>query len=210
MKDVNGIWLPDHEQHLLEYAAKGDNGKWTYQLHKLLEAYKYSKGTTLAIDVGGHCGLWSKELVKLFDNVVAFEPVQEHRECYVKNVKANNYTLHPVALGEKEGTCSIHTSKGSSGDSWVDGTGDIPVKTLDSFNLDPDFIKLDCEGYEYFALKGGEEMLKRAKPCIIVEQKPGKAKNFGLKETQAVTYLLSLGAKLRGSIAGDYILSWDE
>lgn len=162
----------------------------------------------LAIDVGGHCGLWSKEMTRLFDRVVAFEPVQEHRECFVKNVQGN-YQLEPCALGEKEDLISIHTSKGSSGDSWVEGKGDIPVKLLDSFDLDPDFIKLDCEGYEYFALKGGEEMLKRCKPCVIVEQKPGRAQKFGLKETQAVTYLQSLGAKLRGEIAGDFILSWD-
>jgi FkbM family methyltransferase len=152
--------------------------------------------------------LWSKELTTLFDEVVAFEPVQEHRDCYVLNVKGN-YTLHPCALGEKEDMISIHTSQGSSGDSWVEGKGDIPVKLLDTFNLNPDFIKLDCEGYEYFALKGGEEMLKRCKPCVIVEQKPGRAQKFGLEETQAVTYLQSLGAKLRKEISGDFILSWD-
>lgn len=167
-------------------------------------------GIELAIDVGGHCGLWSKELVKIFDNVVAFEPVADHRACYVKNVKADNYTLHPVALGDKEDSISIHTSIGSSGDSWVDGKGDIPVKLLDTYNLNPDFIKLDCEGFEYFALKGGEEMLKRSRPCVIVEQKPGRAKKFGLKDTQAVTYLESLGAKLRKEISGDFILSWED
>ena len=210
MKEVNGIWLPDHESHLEHYAKAGEYGRWTYQGHKLLEALNWVNGIELAIDVGGHCGLWSKELVKIFDNVVAFEPVADHRACYVKNVKADNYTLHPVALGDKEDFISIHTSIGSSGDSWVDGKGDIPVKLLDTYNLDPDFIKLDCEGFEYFALKGGEEMLKRSKPCVIVEQKPGRAKKFGLKDTQAVAYLESLGAKLRKEISGDFILSWED
>lgn len=210
MKELNGIWVPDHEVHLELYAKQGEYGKWTYQGHKLLAALEYVKGLGLAIDVGGHCGLWSKELVKIFDNVAAFEPVAEHRECYVKNVKTNNYALHPVALGDKEEFISIHTNLGSSGDSWVEGKGDIPVKLLDDYNLTPDFIKLDCEGYEYFALKGGEEMLKRSHPCVIVEQKPGRAQKFGLHETQAVTYLQSLGAKLRKEMAGDYILSWDD
>jgi FkbM family methyltransferase len=208
MKNVNGIWLPDHEQHLELYARNGEYGRWTYQGHKLLAALDWVKGLNLAIDVGGHCGLWSKELVKIFDQVVAFEPVAEHRACFEKNVQGN-YVLHPVALGNEQGKVAIHTSNGSSGDSWVEGDGDIPVALLDSYNFNPDFIKLDCEGYEYFALKGGEEMLKRCKPCVIVEQKPGRAKKFGLKETQAVTYLESLGAKRRKEISGDYILSWD-
>lgn len=209
MKEVNGIWLPDHEEHLEQYAKQGEYGRWTYQGHKLLAALEYVKGIKLAVDVGGHCGLWSKELVKIFDEVVAFEPVQEHRDCYQKNVNGN-YKLHPVALGMEKASISIRTSNGSSGDSWVDGKGDIPVELLDDYNLNPDFIKLDCEGYEYFALKGGEEMLKRAQPCVIVEQKPGRAQKFGLKETQAVTYLESLGAKLRKEISGDFILSWDD
>ena len=210
MRNLNGIWLPDHETHLEHYAALGPYGKWTYQAHKMLAALEYSKGLACAIDVGGHCGLWSKELVKIFDHVIAFEPVAEHRECYRLNV-VGNYTLHECALGEKVGTCKIHTSHGSSGDSWVDGEGDIPLKTLDSFDIEHvDFMKLDCEGYELFALKGGESLINRCRPTIIVEQKPRRGKKFGLKDTAAVDYLQSLGAKLRKEISGDYILSWDK
>jgi FkbM family methyltransferase len=208
LKNVNGIWLPDHETHLEKWAAIGKHGKWTYQANKMVDALGYVKNCKQAVDIGGHCGLWSKELVKMFDEVHAFEPVEEHRECFSLNV-GPNYHLHPVALGDKVGSINIHTSQGSSGDSWIDGEGDIPLHTLDSYNLSPDFIKLDCEGYEYYALKGGEETLLRCKPVVIVEQKPGRAQQFGLEETQAVTYLQSLGAKLRKEIVGDFILSWE-
>ena len=118
--------------------------------------------------------------------------------------------LHAFALGERDGSIAMHTSAGSSGDSWVDGAGDIPLRRLDDLNLqDVDFIKLDCEGGELMALRGGEETLKRCRPCIIVEQKPGRAQKFGLKETEAVDYLRGLGAQLRGVMSGDYILTWD-
>jgi hypothetical protein len=104
---------------------------------------------------------------------------------------------------------AIHTADSSSGDSWVNGEGDIPLKRLDSFDLhDVDFIKLDCEGFEVFALRGGEETLKRCHPVVCVEQKPGRAQKFGLQETEAVTYLQSLGAKLLHKMSGDYILGW--
>lgn len=207
MKDVNGIWLPDHEEHLEHYAKGHERGKWTYQANKLMAAYEYCRGDWLAIDVGGHCGLWSMNLVKMFDTTLAFEPVKEHRDCFEKNV-VGNCQLFPYALGEKEGTCKIHTTAGQSGDSWIDGEGDIPVKTLDSFGIvHADFIKLDCEGYELFALRGGEELIKRCKPVIIVEQKPGRGKKFGLKDTAAVDYLIGLGYELKKEISGDYILA---
>jgi FkbM family methyltransferase len=207
LREINGIWLPDHEQHLQDFAKLGPHGKWTYQFHKLEAALRYVRRAHLAVDVGGHCGLWSKELVKLFDKVIAFEPLQEHRDCFRLNV-SGNYDLHACALGESDGMVKIHTTPGQSGDSWVDGEGDIPLTTLDSFDLQGvDFIKLDCEGYELFALRGGEAMLKRDHPVIIVEQKPGRGKKFGLSDTAAVDYLISLGYELKQVISGDYILA---
>ena len=207
MKNVNGIWLPDHEKHLTQWAEHGVYGKWTYQSNKMIAALGFITGCKQAVDIGGHCGLWSKELIKIFDHVHAFEPMAAHRECFVENVP-ERYTLHPCALGEKAGHISLHSTEGSSGDTWINGEGQIPMLTLDSFNLSPDFIKLDCEGYEYFALKGGEETIKRCKPVIIVEQKPGNGQKYGVRETEAVTYLQSLGATLRGEMVGDFVLSW--
>jgi FkbM family methyltransferase len=203
LKNIRGIWLPDHEEHLLMFAT---HDGWSYQKHKLDAAVQLCKSKGLAIDIGGHCGLWSKHLVNIFDDVVAFEPVSAHRECYVKNVKGDNYTLHPVALGKEEGSVQIHTTEGSSGDSWVKGSGDIPMKLLDSFNLTPDFIKIDTEGFEYNILLGGEQTVRAHKPVIIVEQKPDKGSNFGLKDTAAVELLKSWGYEVKSSISGDYIM----
>jgi len=97
----------------------------------------------------------------------------------------------------------------------VDGEGDIPMRRLDEVDdmdlIGPrvDFVKLDCEGYELFALRGGAQLLARSRPCVMVEQKPGRATKFGLPATGAVDYLQSLGAKLRFELSGDFCLSWD-
>jgi len=205
MKCVEGVWLPDHEHHLLQYAKQEG---WTYQKHKLDAAMFFTPRRNLAVDIGGHCGLWSMHLVNLFDSVVAFEPVPAHRECYIKNVQGE-YKLHPYALGNKEDRVSIHFTEGSSGDSWVEKGDDVDVKTLDSFCLAPDFIKIDTEGFEYFILLGGEDTVRTHRPTIVVEQKPNKAKNFGLPDTQAVTLLESWGYRVRKVLSGDYILTPD-
>ena len=208
MKNVNGIWLPDHEEHLKGFAEGGPYGEWTYQKAKLDAAMEYVRGRKLAIDVGGHCGLWSKELVKLFTHVHAFEPVADHRDCFVRNVKGD-FTLYPFALGETDCMVSIKTMQGSSGDSWTIPGGSIEMKRLDDFDLAPDFIKLDCEGGELFVLRGAEKTLLKHRPAICVEQKPGKSKNFALpSDIEAVHYLTRLGYQVRKVISGDYLLDF--
>lgn len=204
MKCVAGIWLPDHEQHLLHYAV---GPGWKYQDHKLAHALEYVKSWKRAIDIGAHVGLWAMNLVERFDHVESFEPVKEHRDCFEKNVIGAN--LYPYALAEKEKKLGIRIDQGSSGDAHVSGEGDIEAKTLDSFGFeDVGFIKIDCEGYELFVLQGARETLLRCKPALVVEQKPRKAKKYGLEDTAAVKYLQKMGAKLRLEIAGDYIMSW--
>ena len=219
MKQHRGIWLPDHEEHLVgqlndhrNQDPKDPTAMPVYQRRKQILAMKYVKQHRTAVDIGAHCGLWSMNLVPLFNHVNSFEPVDEHRECFVRNVtpRGTNYTLHGIALGAKEQAIRIQTVRGSSGDSHVELGGDIPMKTLDSFELeDVDFIKLDCEGYELYALQGAEKTLLRYKPCVIVEQKPGNAVQFGLGERDALPYLTSLGAVQREAFSGDFIFTWN-
>lgn len=206
MKLVDGVYLPDGEEHLVRYAGTQD---WRYQGEKLDAAMKYCKGRDVAVDVGGHCGLWSKELAKLFDLVVAFEPLEEHRRCFEMNVKGN-FFLYPFALGEVKETVLMRTKPHSTGDARIskEGTVEVEVKRLDDlWNGGCDFLKIDTEGYEEFVLRGAENLLKH-KPVVIVEQKPKKAQEYGLAETGAVEFLKSIGAVQREVIAGDYILSW--
>jgi FkbM family methyltransferase len=216
VKQVNGFWLPDGEEHLVSFLENGPQfaGGPSYQLHKLMAAMPLIRNFRHAVDVGGHCGLWARPMAACFGGVTAFEPVVNHRACFERNMKwfeVRNVTLFPYALGDHEGNVSLHTGESSSGDTYVKEGGEhsAQMKTLDSFELkDVDFLKLDCEGYEYFALRGGEHTIKRDKPCIVVEQKPGKGSQFGLADTVAVTLLVSWGAEVVKEISGDFICRW--
>ena len=214
MKQIAGIWVPDWEEHLrpfLEDQTHWVNGRGTYQREKLQRALSYVTDKRRAIDVGAHVGLWSMQLTELFESVIAFEPLEVHCDCFKRNVDMSKATLLPCALGTETGGVSMRTTTASSGDSWVSGPGDLPLRRLDDLGFDAlplDFLKVDCEGYELFVLQGAEQMLRRYRPVVIVEQKPGKAERYGLGETDAVTWLEGLGATLRERISGDYILSW--
>jgi FkbM family methyltransferase len=214
--EFQGVMFPDGEKHLPEWMANNGeivDGRGTYQIKKLRAALSHCRSFRTAVDVGGHVGLWSMQLIKRFDYVHAFEPVAAHRECFLHNLGIENdgkFELHACALGEHSGFVEIESAPTSSGDSRVNIAAvdaAIPLQTLDSFGLENvDFIKLDCEGYEQFALRGGEQTIMRDRPTIIVEQKPGRAQRFGLQETGAVTYLEGHGYRCAQVLSGDYIM----
>jgi FkbM family methyltransferase len=209
MKCVQGVWLPDEETEISKFLnAEQIDGVGVYQYAKLRAALAFVKNWRVAVDVGAHCGLWSMQLVKKFQVVHAFEPIERHRECLVKN--APKAILWPVALGDKHSTVSLKKGIKSTGDTQIaaDGEYESEIHALDSYLLtEVDFMKLDCEGYELFVLRGGEKLINECRPVMIVEQKPGKGKFYGLGDTEAVKWLQAKGYKLQGVISGDYILT---
>lgn len=209
--------MPDGENHLpqwMQTVNRRIDGRLTYQYGKYEAALKYTKQTRLAIDIGAHIGLWTFYMARDFDHVAAFEPNPPHQECWYKNMdNIFNAQLFEMALGEAPGHVQMETRTiGSSGDTQIkpNAAGSVTMETLDSFDLqDVDFIKIDCEGYEDFILRGAMKTLMRCKPCVIVEQKPGHGIRYGLNQNSAVELLKELGAVERQVISGDYILSWD-
>lgn len=203
-------FFPDHEKHLQENMLRVNRrveGRLAYQYHKYEAAFKACTNFASVLDVGAHVGLFSYWAARRFEQVVAFEPVAEHRECFAANVEAGNVVLHDCALGAVEGAVSIETAPGSSGDSRVQSGGDVPLKRLDSFNLNNvGLIKIDCEGFEENVLIGGLETILRNKPVVIVEQKRDMAARFGLKPQGAVVFLKHLGYKQAVELGGDFIM----
>lgn len=220
MKFVDSWYFPDGETHLPQWMATPKarmilNGRPAYQGKKQLAAITECgrRGRMrVAVDVGAHIGLWSFNLAPAFESVHAFEPVAAHRACFERNcvglMLADKLTLHPIALGMQEGTVSIKTAPTSSGDSWVSGDGDIPMRTLDSFAFEHvDFIKIDCEGYEENVLRGAVATIDAWRPVIMVEQKRDMASDrFGLAKLGAVTFLLERGYTVAAELSGDYLM----
>lgn len=231
MIEFGGWQFPSGEQHLPDWLAKVNDrkdGRLRYQGAKQGMAMRWCKTFRRALDVGAHVGLHSFYLAQKFERVDAFEPVAEHRECFTRNVPNavaldgraaqdlrmdgfGDVTLHACALGDHVGSIAIFTTPGSSGDSYIDGAGDIPLKRLDDFAFDDvSYIKLDCEGFELGALRGGEATLLRCRPTVMVEQKPRVLRERGIKGAPAVDYLMSLGMKVREEKSGDYVLTFDD
>lgn len=235
MKQVRGIWIPDSDEHFVKMiGAPLFEGKGTYQYQKLQAAMPFCKGFDHALDIGGHVGLWSRVLGRRFNRVTAFEPLPPHIECFERNVPMfpfpapseldaagyPNVDLLKTALGAQFATLTIqmpndntghaHTLKGPGSDSTT--AWQVPCVTLDSMidALGPqiDFIKIDVEGFELEVIKGGEALIRKYRPAMVVEQKANNAERYGAGQWDAVRLLKDWGAVERTVMAGDHILSW--
>ena len=67
----------------------------------------------VALDIGGHVGLWSRVLVSCFRKVIAFEPVPQLVECFRLN--APSAQLHEVAVSDYDGKLQMQIVDDNSG-----------------------------------------------------------------------------------------------
>jgi len=214
MKQIHGFWFPDYDDHfprMLDKSLKND-GVLRYQWRARDAAINLSDKKRTCIDIGANVGLWSCDLVKSFDHVIAFEPVEEFRKCFTRNVLSTNYTMHPIALGRSESVIEMNIVQGNTGHSHIDpkslGVGTIPLKTLDSFNYENiDMIKIDVEGFEEEILAGAMNTIKQNKPVLVIEQQKHEYKD-DMKETPAIKILEGWGYRVVEQFNKDWVLKY--
>ena len=172
-----------------------------YQNNQLLDALNFVKKFNLAIDAGANYGIMSYHLNSKFKSVRSFEIEPNVRDCLRQNIlnfNLNNVTVHDCGLGDKEYSVSLKYLKDAFG-TRVDPDniiGDIPIKTIDSFNLpDCDFIKIDCEGYEPHIINGAKETINKFHPVILMEDKRLSA-DYGVDGKSAQRILKNWGYQL--------------
>jgi FkbM family methyltransferase len=182
-----------------------------YQKGKLNIALGFVKNFTTAIDAGANYGIMSYNLNSKFFKIYAFEVDTPVRECLKKNVEKfqlDNVVVCDCGLSDKEELVSLKYLKNTFGthiNKEVSGTH--ICKTLDSFELaEVGFIKLDCEGYEPYILRGAEQTIKKYKPVILMEEKNYSGKYYGEEGNLAVDLLLSWGYTMEVSWPKDCVM----
>lgn len=214
MYNSHGWWFPDTEDHfpkmLDKSISKGGPAEYQYQVRD--RSLQFVTNKRVALDIGANVGLWSRSLVKHFETVVAFEPVPMFRDCLTKNVVAENLDIRPIALGDHDAMIKMIITEGNTGHTHVDPNstdGDTPIVRLDSLNLQNiDYIKIDCEGYEYRVLQGAKETIMRCRPVIVVEQKPHDAYSKDYGQHAAIGLLQSWGMAQLATVKDDWIMGW--
>ncbi len=154
----------------------------------MLEEIRRSK---CFVDIGANCGLYTVIgcTINPQVRVVAIEPVAKICEALKNNISRNQYQMRThvlnIALGDTNGTVPFHVAEnalmGSLNTNGYQGQpGEIiqvECRTLDSIaeelNIEPDFLKIDVEGFEDVVLRGAQTVLRRFRPRIILEANPG-------------------------------------
>jgi FkbM family methyltransferase len=135
------------------------------------------------------------------------------RECLIRNVVADNLQVKDFALGDKRTQATMIITEGNTGHTHIDpdtlGTGDTEVYRLDDLELDEvDYIKMDCEGYEYRILQGAEQTIKQCRPVVVIEQKPHDAYSDQYGQHAAIELMKSWGMVRLDQIKDDWIMGW--
>jgi FkbM family methyltransferase len=182
-----------------------------YQKSKLDTALGFVKNFTTAIDAGANYGIMSYNLNRRFSKIYAFEVDTPVRDCLKKNVETfqlDNVVVCDCGLSDKEELVSLNYLKNTFGthiNKAVSGTN--ICKTLDSFELtDVGFIKLDCEGYEPYILRGAEQTIKKYRPVILMEEKNYSKRYYGEEGNLAVDLLLEWGYTMEVSWPKDCVM----
>lgn len=125
------------------------------------------------IDAGGFNGETSIEFAKRYPNygsIHIFEPSEKNYDQIVKishNIQRSH--IHKMGLSDKKESLFFSGDAGSASKIDVNGSDEILVDTLDSFNIDRiDFIKMDLEGWELKALNGSKEAILKNHPILAI------------------------------------------
>ena len=139
----------------------------------------------IVLDCGANVGVFTTEALKAgASKVIAIEPAPENVEVLRRNFKdeiaAGRVIVYPKGVWDKDDTLTLHIDpKNSAADTFVidrkeaTGSVQVPLTTIDKLvaelNLPRvDFVKMDIEGAEPNALRGGRETIKKWKPRISI------------------------------------------
>jgi FkbM family methyltransferase len=183
-----GWHFPDFDQHFARTVSQypGTN----YQQTTIDEAVRHVKKFDCAIDVGGNIGLHTVRFALLFKTIHSFEPTTTNFDCLRKNTATlDNVILHRLGLGAEPDTVTIQLpadANNCGNFSIVDFADNIEqtvnetieIRTLDSFEMTPDLIKIDVQGFDYNVLVGATKTIASHHPVIIIESETKKSRNI--------------------------------
>ncbi|RUA12880.1 MAG: hypothetical protein DSY82_00085 [Flavobacteriia bacterium] len=178
-----------------------------YEKAELTAIQKFIKKDSLFIDIGANFGLYSLFLSPYISEgqIISFEPFNQNFESLVYNIKLNklsNIKANNYAIGDKNGVLTIYYNpkENNLGMASLEEQPESIQQTTKIISLDEyvrtnmlnqiDVIKIDIEGFEYNALLGMKNSLKKYHPTLLIE-----INNNQKKKQEILQFLKQLGYK---------------
>lgn len=174
---IGDFWATPADGDVLEYLVTEQLLADSY--HR--EPVRVREGDVV-LDVGSHLGVFTRMALRRGAGmVVAIEPVLKNIECYKKTfaseMEAGKVKLVEAAAWNERTTLHFEVEEGYHGSArgHVDAGGKVEVPavtiddTLDQIGLERlDFIKMDIEGAERFALRGAGRTISNFRPKMAI------------------------------------------
>lgn len=161
------------------------------------------------VDVGANIGYYTllfSRLVGEQGRVISFEPDPNNFALLCRNLADNrctNVAPHRCAVGAEQTTLKLYRCPGNHGmhrayESICCGDEFVSVESvvLDQHLADEpriDFLKMDIEGFEYFALQGMSRLLEQHSPTILIEFSPSALAEAGVSTTDFIRFFAERG-----------------
>lgn len=160
----------------------------------------------VVVDVGANIGYYTllfSRLVGDAGKVIAFEPDQNNAALLLRNLADNgcwNVKVHQVATSAHKTMlrlykCAVNNGMHRTYDSICCTTNyqsitAVPLDLVLEGEPRIDFIKMDIEGYEFFALQGMQKLLVEHLPKILVEFSPFALIEAGVTATAFINFFI--------------------
>jgi FkbM family methyltransferase len=182
------------------------------------------------LDVGANMGFFTVAVGHRLNGtgkVLAIEPMPQNLTALRKNVAVNHLkNVEIVACGvnkepgELQMDISPTATTGNAAVKWTDDmpfqvvTETVPVHRLDDLmaqhGLDKvDLLKIDIEGFEWFAFQGAPTLLAERRPVILMELNRPAIRTFGYRVSDIVGLLESHGYVL-ASMEGRRLVTFSD
>jgi len=202
--DGHRVYAAARDMHITDALAKSGSLHYEKLQTKLIR--RALKPSMTVLDIGANVGYYSLMIardLKGSGRIYAFEPEPFNFRLLKANININGYAnITPIrqAVSDVDETVTLFKDFGNCGahSLWSDNVGQIsgvehiPATTLDSFVRTigtVDLIKMDIQGAEARAIRGGEHLLSEQHPILFFEIAPRLLQHAG-DDTQAITELL--------------------
>ncbi len=166
------------------------------------------RNRSLAVQAGGHYGIWPVRLSGFFDKVLSFEADAENYEYLQRNVAENRkIEIAPYALASSMGSVFMCHNYENTGMSHVAASsGNRKAITIDSLEIAPDLICFDIEGFELNALHGAKETIKQHRPVIVIEIN-GNETRYGVSKQDILDFFAECNYKFMFQKYDDFVFA---
>jgi FkbM family methyltransferase len=179
-------------------------------LPNLDRAIALTQQRRVAVQAGGHLGIWPKRLAASFHAVYTFEPDPVLFMDLCHNAPERNIIKCQAAVGNARRLVGLSSARRDGRDgplhkglTHIAGDGLIPTLMIDDLGLTTcDLLALDLEGWELYALLGAVNTITTCRPVLAIEVNQN-SQHFGIQEEFLRDTIKALGYRFVQRLQSD-------